>query len=155
MASYTSTNTNTTASAPVWLITGCSSGIGLAIARQALALGHNVIATSRNPSKTPDVVNELSGNPQGHFLALDVTAPYPQIKSFIDQATALHGRIDILINNAGYCVLGSIEDISLEKYQQQMATNFFGPAALIKAVLPAMRARVSAPFSTYGDLFVS
>jgi NAD(P)-dependent dehydrogenase (short-subunit alcohol dehydrogenase family) len=138
--------------APVWLITGSSTGIGLALARHALSLGHNVIATARQPSKYPEVVAELtshyhhhplSGHAQAHFLALDVTAPYAQIEAFVKQAESLHGRIDILVNNAGYCVLGAIEDVPMEKWTEQMATNVFGPVALIKAVLPSMRKRVS------------
>lgn len=142
MSSNSTVNANDSTSAPVWLITGCGQGIGLAIARHALSLGHNVIATTRNPTKTPELVEEFNSQ-QAHLLQLDVTSPPTTIEAFVTDAISLYGRIDILVNNAGYCVLGSIEDIPMEKYHQQMMTNFYGPVALIKAILPHMRERVS------------
>src|ERR1700709_2148431 len=93
----------------VWLITGCSSGMGLAFARAALAAGHNVIATSRNPSKSSKLVSEFTS--QGsHWLPLDVTLPDETLNAQLDVAIDLYGRIDVLLNNSGIQHLGAFED---------------------------------------------
>ncbi|EHY51905.1 hypothetical protein HRR83_009538 [Exophiala dermatitidis] len=126
----------------VWLITGCSSGLGLALVRYALSKGHIVVATSRNPSKTPGLATEVEGL-GGKWLTLDTTKSEQEIKATIQQAESLFGRIDVLVNNAGYCVLGALEDIPDEEVVAQMRTNFLGPLRLMKAVLPEMRKRRS------------
>jgi NAD(P)-dependent dehydrogenase (short-subunit alcohol dehydrogenase family) len=95
-------------SAPVWFITGCSSGFGATLALQALRAGHSVIATSRNPSKTPDLVSEVK-KLGGVWLSLDVTAP--DASSVVQSALKIHGHIDYFINNAGYSLLGAVEDM--------------------------------------------
>lgn len=91
----------------VWLVTGCSSGLGLEICNAAQRAGHIVIATSRNSSKTPDVVATIEEK-GGHWLAMDVTSP--QLDKQVDQALALYGKIDVLVNNAGFATCGAIED---------------------------------------------
>ncbi|KIV78397.1 hypothetical protein PV11_10119 [Exophiala sideris] len=129
-------------SKPVWLITGSSSGLGLALTRYALSQGHKVIATSRTPSKTPDLVSEVEQ--QGSkWLALDNTQSNQDIKATIERAEALFGGIDVLVNNAGYCVLGALEDTPDADIVAQMQTNFLGPVRIMQAVLPGMRTRRS------------
>lgn len=88
-------------SPPVWLITGCSSGFGASLAFIALRAGHRVIATSRNPSKTPILVSRVE-ELGGVWHALDVSTPEPQLAKVIAEASNVWGRIDILVNAAGY-----------------------------------------------------
>ncbi|KAI1621509.1 hypothetical protein EDD37DRAFT_120438 [Exophiala viscosa] len=127
---------------PVWLITGSSSGIGLALTRYVLSQGHKVIATSRNPSKTPNLVSEVEE--QGSkWLTLDNTQSNQNIKATIERAESFFGGIDILVNNAGYCVLGALEDTPDAELVTQMETNFLGPVRIMQAVIPGMRSRRS------------
>jgi NAD(P)-dependent dehydrogenase (short-subunit alcohol dehydrogenase family) len=84
----------------VWLITGCSSGFGSALAHEALSRGDAVIATARTPSRLSDLKEAGAST-----LALDVTSPLPDLKKTAEQAFNIHGRIDYLINNAGYVCL--------------------------------------------------
>ena len=149
-ASTTSTATATSSSSdnrdntkPVWLITGCSQGLGLSLARHALSLGHNVIATSRNPSSTPSLVTEITSTDRGHWLTLDVTSPPEVLSTVVNKALSLYSRIDILINSAAYCVLGPIETTPLSSWHAQMATNLYGPLQLTQLLLPHMRTRRS------------
>jgi hypothetical protein len=97
-------------SPPVWLITGSSSGFGLSLTRIALRAGHKVIATSRNPSKTPDLVSEVQ-KLGGVWHALDITSPESEIAKAVEKATGVWGRIDVLVNSAGYALLGAFETI--------------------------------------------
>ena len=124
-----------------WLITGCSSGIGLTLSRYVLSQGHNVIATSRNPSKVLDLVAEVERNGRGKFIALDPNAPLEDIQAALEPAWSVFpgGGIDVLVNNAAYSVLGAVEDISDEQAKAMFETNFFGVLRVIKAVLPSMR----------------
>ena len=94
------------AKSPVWFITGCSSGFGRSLALLALRNGHRVIATSRTPSNTPNDVSQVE-KLGGTWLELDVGSP--AATSILDKATAIHGRIDVLVNNAGYALLGAFE----------------------------------------------
>lgn len=126
----------------VWFITGSSNGLGLALTRYALSQGHTVIATSRNPSKTPKLVSEIER--QGSkWLALDAMQSEREITAIIQNAESLFGRIDVLVNNAGYSVLGAVEDIPDAEIVSQMQTNFLGPVRIMQAVLPGMRKRRS------------
>jgi NADP-dependent 3-hydroxy acid dehydrogenase YdfG len=93
---------------PVWLITGCSSGFGASLALCALRSGHKVIATSRTPSKTPTLVSEVE-KLGGTWCTLDVCSP--DVPSIIEEAVKVYGRIDYLVNNAGYALLGAFEDM--------------------------------------------
>lgn len=124
----------------VWFITGCSSGFGLGLARLALQAGHKVIATSRTPSKTPELVSEISSL-GGTWLALDVCSP--SLSQILDHALSVHGHIDYLVNNAGSSLLGPLEDISDTEARSIMDINFFAPLNIIRHVLPSMRARRS------------
>lgn len=127
-----------------WLITGCSSGLGLSLTRIAQAGGHKVIATSRNPSCTPELVAEIESN-GGKWIQLDV-ANAQQSSSDSDVIARLENEghhIDVLVNNAGYSIYAPIETVSEDEVRGQMETMFFGPLRLIRAVLPYMRRRRS------------
>jgi NAD(P)-dependent dehydrogenase (short-subunit alcohol dehydrogenase family) len=91
---------------PVWFITGCSSGFGLSLAMLALRNGHKVIATSRNPSKNSELVSQVE-ELGGTWMQLDVCSL--DATSVLDKAIAIHGRIDVLVNNAAYALLGAFE----------------------------------------------
>ncbi|KIX10166.1 uncharacterized protein Z518_01247 [Rhinocladiella mackenziei CBS 650.93] len=129
--------------APTWVITGSSSGIGLALVRYNLAQGHNVIATSRNPSKTPDLVREVTSHPNGRWLSLDVTSPKVEIERILQEAWREFDGIDFLVNNAGYSVLGAAEDIPEDRAKEQFGVNFWGAVRTTQAILPLMRSRKS------------
>jgi NAD(P)-dependent dehydrogenase (short-subunit alcohol dehydrogenase family) len=111
-------------STSTWLITGCSSGFGYEIAQIALQAGHNVIATSRNPSKTPDAVSTITSKSNGRWLTLDVTDSQQSITQTIAEAESFFGPIDILVNNAGYSVLGAAEEVSEGVARKQYETNY-------------------------------
>ncbi|CAK7237292.1 hypothetical protein SCUCBS95973_009912 [Sporothrix curviconia] len=130
-----------------WLITGCSSGIGLALVRHAIASGHRVIATSRNPARTPELVKEVeaaAGNGStgpNRWLTLDVDEP-SAAASLVRQLEVDEGiAIDVLVNNAGFAVLQTVERASEADVRAEMETQFFGPLRLMQAVLPHMRRR--------------
>ena len=128
-------------SSPVWLITGCSSGLGLSLARAVLKAGHRVIATSRNPDKTPELKEETESTVRGRWVQLDVTDP--KLEQKVDECIKIFGVIDVLVNNAGYAVGGPLEDISVEAIRDQLECNFFGPIRTMKAIIPQMRQRKS------------
>jgi NAD(P)-dependent dehydrogenase (short-subunit alcohol dehydrogenase family) len=92
----------------VWLITGCSSGLGRSLTLAALKSGHQVIATSRNPSKTPDLVAEVQSL-GGQWKSLDVSDP--NNGNVVDEVIKEFGRIDVLVNNAGVALIGAFEEI--------------------------------------------
>ncbi|KAK1984973.1 hypothetical protein LZ30DRAFT_709822 [Colletotrichum cereale] len=121
-----------------WLITGCSSGFGLALTRIAQRNGHNVIATSRNPSKHPELQREIE-NGGGRWLALDVDDP--QSGEMIQKLEASGTAIDVLVNNAGWSIHGPAESFTEEETRAQMETVFFGPYRLMRAATPFMRER--------------
>lgn len=115
------------------LITGCSSGYGLEIARHFHALGWNVVATMRNPSAAP-----LTPSERLRILALDVTYP-----DSIALALELAGPIDVLVNNAGIGLFGALEHSPMAKIRDVYATNTLGTIAMTQAVIPQFRARGS------------
>ncbi|OTA05573.1 short chain dehydrogenase/reductase [Trichoderma parareesei] len=121
---------------PVWFITAASSGFGHAIALSALRRGHTVVATARNPSRIADLA--AAG---AHTLPYDVTAPLPVARDLAEQVFAQHGRVDYLINAAGYILEGSIEEASPEEVLASFDTNVFGAMRTIQAFLPHMRAQ--------------
>ncbi|TVY13803.1 putative oxidoreductase [Lachnellula arida] len=121
-----------------FLITGCSSGFGLSLAGLAQAGGHTVIATSRNPSKTPELVEEVESK-GGKWIQLDVDSPdSPKV---IEELEKSGQEIDVLVNNAGFSIFATVETSTEEEIRSQMETMYFGPLRLIKAVLPYMRQR--------------
>lgn len=120
----------------VWLITGASRGMGLEITRSLLEAGHRVVATARRP----DAIKEALGADNENLLALglDVT-DLAQGEAAASAAVAQFGRIDVLVNNAGYGQLGWFENLSDEQIQRQFNTNVFGAMHVTRAVLPYMR----------------
>ena len=122
----------------VYLLTGSSSGFGLQFAHTILSHGDLLIATARNPSRLP---SSLTTHPNATILPLDLTASTPAIAATVASAHAIHGRIDVLLNNAGYVQIGLFEDLEDEDWQRQFDTNVFGTIKVTRAVLPYMRRR--------------
>lgn len=120
------------------LITGVSSGFGRAVAQQALLAGHRVIGTVRNETDRQAFEALSPGRAFGRLLDVTDTAA---IDALVDDIETNIGSIDVLVNNAGYGHEGILEESTLAELRQQFEVNVFGPAALIKAVLPHMRAR--------------
>jgi NAD(P)-dependent dehydrogenase (short-subunit alcohol dehydrogenase family) len=122
----------------VWLITGCSSGLGHALAVSVLERGGNVIATARDAGTLADIKNRWPSNVL--LCPLDVTRP-DTIASAVAEALAWKGRIDVLVNNAGYGIVGAIEEVDEDEAKAAFDTNFFGVYRMTRAVLPSMRSR--------------
>ena len=122
-----------------WLITGCSEGgIGAGIAKAVLKRGYNAVVTARSTTKVESIVRNYPETALA--VALDVTDP-ASITAAMEAAKAKFGQIDVLVNNAGYCYRSSVEEADRTGVDKMYETNFFGPIALIQAVLPEMRAR--------------
>jgi NAD(P)-dependent dehydrogenase (short-subunit alcohol dehydrogenase family) len=121
-----------------WLITGCSTGLGRALAEAVLDRGDNAVVTARDAASVQDLAKAHPGTALA--LALDVTEP-AQVAAAAERAEATFGGVDVLVNNAGYGYRAAVEEGDDADVQRLFATNFFGPVALIKAVLPGMRAR--------------
>src|SRR5436309_1663326 len=120
----------------VWLVTGSSRGLGRALAEAVLGGGHQLVATARNPAQLADLVEHYRD--QVRALALDVTdarAANDAVKTAVDA----FGRLDVLVNNAGYGDVASIEDTSLADFRAQIETNLFGVITVTKAAIPLMR----------------
>jgi len=128
-----------TAEKKVWVVTGAGRGMGVDIARAALAAGHAVVATGRNPERVVQAVGEAKD-----LLAvkLDVTDP-ADAQAAVQAAVDRFGRIDVLVNNAGNFYAGFFEEISPEDFRAQVETTLFGPMNVTRAVLPVMRAQRS------------
>lgn len=121
----------------IWFVTGVARGFGREITRQVLQRGDVVVGTSRDGQLT---VNPGPG--EFHCVPLEVTNA-SQVRASVEHALGLHGRIDVLINNAGYGLFGAIEEVSEEQARHLFDVNFFGAWNVIRAVLPSMRARRS------------
>jgi NAD(P)-dependent dehydrogenase (short-subunit alcohol dehydrogenase family) len=124
----------------VWLITGASSGFGRAITEAAVAAGDTVIATARNKEVLAGIAAAHPG--QVEALALDVTDT-AAIEGAVQDVIARHGRIDVLVNNAGRAHVGAAEETSDAELRSLFDVHVFGPAAMTRAVLPSMRERRS------------
>ncbi|MEO1465170.1 MAG: oxidoreductase [Cyanobacteria bacterium J06633_1] len=124
----------------VWLITGSSSGFGRTLAETVLETGDRVITTARKPEQLEDLIAQY---PETALAwPLDVTNK-EEIKSAIDSAIAKFGRIDVLVNNAGYGLIGALEEVSDEQIQRNFNTNLFGVIDVIRATLPILRSQQS------------
>ncbi|MFF2194851.1 oxidoreductase [Streptomyces sp. NPDC058157] len=124
----------------VWLITGASSGFGRTLAEAALAAGDTVVATARRPAALADLA---AAHPERLVpVAADATDT-GRAEQVVAEAVDRFGRIDVLVNNAGRGLIGAVEETSEAELRDLMDLHFFGPAALIRAVLPHMRARKS------------
>ena len=121
---------------PTWFITGASSGFGNAFARHALDRGYNVVATARSVQKLTAL--EAIAPDRVLVQKLDVTVP-EEAEQAIAAAVGRFGRIDVLINNAGYGIVGAVEETPDAELRAQMDTNFFGAVSVIKAALPHLR----------------
>lgn len=119
----------------VILITGCSTGIGHDLAQQLTRNGYTVAATARN-------INTISDLEAALILPLDVTNQ-DSIQKAVDSVIQKFGRIDVLVNNAGFCQIGAIEELSNDQVQQMYDVNVFGVMRMIKAVVPIMRKQKS------------
>ncbi|WP_330454998.1 MULTISPECIES: oxidoreductase [unclassified Streptomyces] len=120
----------------VWLITGASSGFGRSIAAAALAAGDTVVATARRPEALDDLV---AAHPdRAVAVQLDVTDT-ARIADVVADTVLWYGRIDVVVNNAGMGLVGAVEETSDRELRDLMDLHFFGPAALVRAVLPHMR----------------
>lgn len=128
----------TATESPVWFITGCSTGFGREFARAALNHGFRVVATARDPKALDSLIADHKENALA--LALDVTQP-EQIQRAVKDAERAFGRIDVLINNAGYGYMAAVEEGEEKAVRALFETNFFGLVTMTRAVLPGMRAR--------------
>lgn len=120
----------------VWFVTGSSRGLGRAFVEVALEAGDRVVATARNPERLQDLVDKF-GNAV-FPLRLDVT-DYDAAARAVAQAVATFGRVDVVVNNAGYSDLGSFEDTTIDSFRTQVESNFYGVVNVSKAVVPVLR----------------
>jgi NAD(P)-dependent dehydrogenase (short-subunit alcohol dehydrogenase family) len=123
-----------------WLITGCSTGLGRALAQAVIGAGHNAVVTARDAAAVADLAE--SAPERVLAVALDVTEP-AQVTSAVQQAQQRFEHVDVLVNNAGYGYRAAIEEGDDAEVRTLFETHFFGTVAMIKAVLPDMRARRS------------
>jgi NAD(P)-dependent dehydrogenase (short-subunit alcohol dehydrogenase family) len=123
----------------IWFITGAGRGMGIDIAKAALAAGHAVVATGRNPGRVSTAIGEADD-----LLAvkLDVTDP-ADAQAAAQAAVERFGRVDVLVNNAGNFYAGFFEEITPQDFRAQVETTLFGPINVTRAVLPIMRAQRS------------
>lgn len=134
----------------VWFVTGASRGFGLEIVKAALAAGDQVVATVR---KNPEQLSAALLNLQNlQVIILDVTQP-KQVNEGVEQAIAKFGRIDVLVNNAGYGFLGAFEEATEEEIIKQFETNVFGLIRVTQAVLPYMRQQGSGHIINFSSAF--
>lgn len=119
----------------VWFITGAGRGMGIDIAKAALAAGHAVVATGRDADRVRSAVGEHDNL---LAVALDITDP-DAAAAAARAAVDRFGRVDVLVNNAGNFYAGYFEEISPEQFRAQMETNFFGPLNVTRSILPIMR----------------
>src|SRR5256885_1439519 len=123
----------------IWFITGAGRGMGVDIAKAALAAGNAVVATGRNT----DTVSKAVGQADDLLIVtLDITDP-ASVQAAVDAAVERFGRIDVLVNNAGNFIAGFFEEMTPEQFRAQLETNLFGPLNVTRAVLPVMRAQRS------------
>jgi NAD(P)-dependent dehydrogenase (short-subunit alcohol dehydrogenase family) len=129
------TTINTTMAPLVWFITGGNSGFGLLLAQHALAKGDTVIATARSVAKFPKALQTSSAV----LKQIEMTASEVEISGIIDDIVEKHGRIDVLVNNAGFGHVGAVEEISSQEARYQFDVNFFGLYNFTRAAIPHMR----------------
>src|SRR6476659_11033122 len=123
----------------VWFITGAGRGMGVDLAKAALAAGNAVVATGRNT----DVVSTAVGQADDLLVVtLDITDP-ASAQAAVQAAVERFGRIDVLVNNAGNFIAGFFEEITPDDFRAQLETNLFGPLNVTRAVLPVMRGQRS------------
>jgi NAD(P)-dependent dehydrogenase (short-subunit alcohol dehydrogenase family) len=119
-----------------WLITGSSRGLGRALSEAVLRAGHRLVATARNPEQLADLAERYGESVR--TIALDVTST-DAARDAIRTAVTSFGGLDVLVNNAGYGNVNSIEETSLDAFRQEIETNLFGTIIVTKAAIPVMR----------------
>lgn len=123
-----------------WIITGASKGLGRALTEAALAAGDQVVAAVRNPDSVADLANSYGGQVKCvAFDARDTTAA----ARLVQEAVKHFGRLDVVVNNAGRAIVGAAEEVTDTQLRDLMDLHLFGPAALVRAALPVMRAQGS------------
>jgi NAD(P)-dependent dehydrogenase (short-subunit alcohol dehydrogenase family) len=122
--------------AKVWLVTGCSTGFGRALAEAVLQQGDYLLATARKPEQLGALVEQYPETAKA--VRLDVTSPQ-DIQAAVDTAIATFDRVDVLVNNAGHGLIAALEEVSDVEMRQFFETNFFGALRLMRSVLPVMR----------------
>ncbi|UCH46969.1 MAG: SDR family NAD(P)-dependent oxidoreductase [Betaproteobacteria bacterium] len=127
-------------SIPVWFVTGCSTGLGRALAQRVLEHGHRAVVTARNIEQISDIVADYAETALA--IGLDVN-DHAQVDAAIAQAGEKFGAIDVLVNNAGYGYLAAVEEGDDRDVRDMFETNFYSLVALIRKVLPGMRAQGS------------
>jgi NAD(P)-dependent dehydrogenase (short-subunit alcohol dehydrogenase family) len=136
---------STSTSTPVWFITGCSRGLGRALALRVLERGHRLVATARQPASLDDLV--ALGVGRCRALALDVADP-GQVSAVVARAAAVFGRLDVVVNNAAYGLVGALEELDDGQIARNFETNFFAAVRVIRAALPILRAQRHGHFIT-------
>ncbi|EOV1171416.1 SDR family oxidoreductase [Vibrio fluvialis] len=121
----------------IWFVTGATRGMGTDIVKAALNQGDHVVATGRDVDRLHEVFGDVPAE-RIALVELDVTNE-AQAQAAVKQAVIRFGRIDVLVNNAGFCLLGRFEEASAQQIEMQFATNVFGMANVLRAVLPVMR----------------
>ncbi|MFF7886614.1 oxidoreductase [Streptomyces sp. NPDC020794] len=132
-----------------WLITGSSRGFGRALARHVLDNGHRVVATARRPEQLKDLVERYGDRVRA--VALDVTDP-AAARAAVQLALDAFGRLDVVVNNAGYANSAAIEDMPDEDFRAQIETNLFGVVNVTKAALPVLRRQGSGHFLQFSSI---
>lgn len=133
----------------VWFITGTSTGFGRELAEQILAKGDKVVATARKPEVLQDLIEKYPETARA--VKLDVTNE-TDVKNAISETIKEFGRIDVLINNAGYAIVGAIEEVTNEQAKQQFDTNVFGVLNVTREALPILREQKSGHIVNIGSL---
>ncbi len=131
-------NTTFASDVPVWFITGVSSGFGSALADAALSRGYRVVGTVRQDAQIQQF--ESRAQERARAVRIDVAKP-EEVSAGVKAALSAFGQVDVLVNNAGYALLGAVEELTDADIRRQMETNFFGATEIIRAVLPHMRQR--------------
>lgn len=134
----------------VWFVTGTSKGFGFEITKAVLASGDKVIATVR--SKAEELANKLGNNPDLFVVTMDTTIE-SQVKEAVGQGVAHFGKIDVVVNNAGYGIVTAIEEATDEETRRQYGTNVFGVLNVTRAVLPYLRKQRSGHIINFSSLF--
>ncbi|RSL46523.1 hypothetical protein CEP54_013808 [Fusarium duplospermum] len=124
----------------VWFITGANSGFGLLLSQLALSKGDTVVATARSLSKFPQ---SLHDSPNADLIEVQMTTSFAEIENTINSVISKHGRIDVLVNNAGFSHIGAVEEVTEKEARYQFDVNFFGLFNFTKAVIPHMRTQGS------------
>lgn len=132
-----------------WLITGCSRGFGRALAEAVLDAGDNLLATARDPA----TLEGLGAGRSGHLVTapLDV-ADEVQASAAVHAAITAFGSLEVLVNNAGYGDIGSVEDTPIASFRRQIETNLFGTIIMTKAAIPHMRERRGGHFVQFSSV---